>query len=82
MNRDEIFALINEERGSQDRKWGANRALTARTFLAILVEEVGEIAKASLEHDEENMKEELIQVASVVVAWLEGFDRMLPERNY
>lgn len=82
MNRDEVIYLINQERKFQNEKWGSGRALTARTWAAILFEEAGEVAKATLEHDEDNLKDEIIQVAAVCVAWLEDFDRMLPERNY
>lgn len=39
--------------------------------LAILMEEVGEVATAIQNGDIENLKEELIQVASVCVRWLE-----------
>jgi NTP pyrophosphatase (non-canonical NTP hydrolase) len=39
--------------------------------LAILIEEVGEVATAIQNGDIENLKEELIQVASVCVRWLE-----------
>lgn len=38
-------------------------------FLTVLVEEVGEVAKALLEGN--NLEEELIQVAAVCVRWLE-----------
>lgn len=38
--------------------------------LSVLVEEVGEVARAILE--ESNLREELIQVAAVAVAWAES----------
>jgi len=38
--------------------------------LAALVEEVGEVAKAF--HDGEDVRTELVHVAAVAVAWLEG----------
>lgn len=40
--------------------------------LAVLVEEVGEVARAM--NDGKGLREELIQVAAVAVAWLEAID--------
>lgn len=40
----------------------------------VLGEEIGEIAEAILEGDMANLREELIQAAAVVVAWIEGID--------
>lgn len=40
--------------------------------LAVITEEVGEVAKAMLEGT--NLREELIQVAAVAVAWAEALD--------
>lgn len=42
------------------------------TRLQVLVEEVGEVAKAMMESDREHVFEELIQVAAVAVACAEG----------
>lgn len=72
MSRDEIFELINKERDKQDAKWGAlPRHLSDMVWLTILVEEVGECAKAILKLDWHNLKLEIIQVATVAIAWLE-----------
>ena len=63
---------ITAERRRQDEKWGANRDLPDRTWLTILIEEVGECARASLEHaDSAALRAEIVQVAAVAVAWLE-----------
>lgn len=67
---DSVFEKILEELRRQDFKWGEDRTLDIRTWNTILMEEVGEVAKASLEHDEANYVEELIQVAAVSVAAL------------
>jgi NTP pyrophosphatase (non-canonical NTP hydrolase) len=40
----------------------------------VLNEEVGEVARAILESDNDNLREELIQVAAVCVAWVERLD--------
>lgn len=49
--------------------------------LAALVEEVGEVARAY--HDGGDVRTELVQVAAVAVAWVEGLDAhqlsILPE---
>lgn len=63
------------ERDRQDNKWGASRNLTGEVWLRILVEEVGEIAHALNEHDDENLREELVQVMATAMAWLENIDR-------
>jgi NTP pyrophosphatase (non-canonical NTP hydrolase) len=68
----EVFGRILERRGEQDIKWGPlPRNLPTRTWLAVLVEEVGEVAKADLEHDFDNYVYELIDVAAVVTAMLQ-----------
>jgi NTP pyrophosphatase (non-canonical NTP hydrolase) len=72
MNRSEIFNLINKERDKQDKKWGAlPRCLSDVIWLTILIEEVGECAQAVLKQDWGNLKVEIIQVATVAIAWLE-----------
>lgn len=66
-----IFDAISNERERQDAKWGADRHLNSREWLPILVEEIGEVAKAILEGKEIELRSELVHVAAVVVAWLE-----------
>jgi NTP pyrophosphatase (non-canonical NTP hydrolase) len=39
---------------------------------AVLAEECGEVARAVLEVDMRGLRDELVQVAAVAVAWLEG----------
>ena len=66
MNQEYIFDAIIQERKRQDRlhPW------TKKTNrLAIMVEEVGEIAQAL--QGEGNLEEELVQLAAVCVRWLE-----------
>ena len=83
MNRETIFALITEERARQDKLHPLPMAkandpeeiktistiINTTELLAVLVEEVGEIGRAI--QGEGNLQEELIQVASVCVRWLE-----------
>lgn len=59
-------------------KWGTNRDLALEVWLTILVEEVGELARAILEQKPtamEEMRSETIQIAAVAVAFLETLDR-------
>lgn len=78
MNRAEILARISGARELADIKW-------ERTSLAeplaghsdykiatILMEEVGEIARAIIENDNENLVDEIFDVLQVCVAWLES----------
>lgn len=74
---EQVLMEVRAERLRQDEKWGSQRALHPRTWLTILVEEVGEVANASLERDHANYREELVQVAAVAVAAVESYDHQL-----
>jgi NTP pyrophosphatase (non-canonical NTP hydrolase) len=68
-----VFNLIQNEMDFQDKKWGAQKHADC-TWLAILTEEVGEVAKECLENGFDNkpkkdMLKELVQVAAVSVQW-------------
>jgi len=72
---------ILRERCAQDAKWGEQNHPPLQ-WLAILTEEVGELAKEVNEHhwrEQPNtltkLRAELVQVAAVAVAWLECLDR-------
>lgn len=76
-----ILEEIVNERTRQDEKWGVQNCAPFE-WLSILVEEVGEVAKAAnnmtchyTEAAVENYREELVQVAAVVVSALECLDR-------
>jgi len=67
-----IAGAVRAERDRQDAKWGRDFEGRSDAFwLTILAEEFGEVANAILEHDEENVVVELVQVAAVVFSWLE-----------
>ena len=66
-----ILTWLTDERKRQDDKWGAQRHLDDNLWTTILGEEYGEICRAILEKDWENLKEELVQTAAVCVAALE-----------
>ena len=73
MNRRTILHEIIVERERQYQKWGRS-SHSFGAWLAILMEEVGEAAKAGLEDRYDELHKELIQCAAVLVAWLEeGF---------
>lgn len=75
-------AAIEAERGRQPRLWGDpwDFAETHPAIkLAILTEEVGEVAKAILdapkgsELETPELRRELVRVAAVAVSWVESF---------
>ncbi len=74
-----VMLEVARERTKQDAKWGEQNH-NGYTYLAILMEEVGEAAKAAL-HDQFGGKEagglrtELVQTAAVAVAMIECLDR-------
>jgi hypothetical protein len=70
---------IRYERQAQDKKWGIQNRSNLR-WLAILMEEVGELAMCLLNskhkgHPDYLRNKELIQVAAVCVAWMECLAR-------
>ena len=69
----EVLEEVMEERKRQDELWGEQNH-EDRIWLAILVEEVGEVANDINERSKE-LREELIQVAAVAVSWVESIDR-------
>ena len=85
MTRDDIWAAILAERERQAAKWDgphdwgwgdcSSDDVYVTVKLAVLNEEAGEVARAVLDRKPADLRTELIQVAAVAVAWLEG----LPE---
>jgi hypothetical protein len=79
-----IHDAIMEERKNQHSKWGgvhqwgvgdcSSIEVDDSTKVMVLTEECGEVSRAVLELDQQNLKEELIQVAAVAVAWLESLE--------
>lgn len=75
----EALRMILNERASQDATWGDQAHHPDAVWLAILTEEVGEMARVVLHakfggHDGtwDNALEEATQVAAVAMAWLEA----------
>lgn len=74
-----IMANIAAERTRQDAKWGIRPGDHPEWF-SIMFEEVFEVSKALNDRQPiDELREELIQVAAVAVAWIEGLDRMTDE---
>lgn len=74
MIRSDILAAINREREYQINRWDeAHDPNPAdKPWLAILMEEVGEVAQETLDGGTKaGLRQELIQVAAVCVKWLE-----------
>lgn len=82
MRRSDVYAAIDAEREAQQRKWGGTHGwghgdcsgtgITGTTKMAVLAEEVGEVARAVLDRTPDRLRTELVQVAAVAVAWLES----------
>ena len=80
-NQEQILADIKAERDHQDDLWGDQTHKSQETWIAILVEEVGEVARAVLdEQGLQHTRDELVQVAAVSVAYIEKLDKELQER--
>ena len=61
--------LIQVEREAQIEKWG-HQVHPDEKWVAILLEEAGEVAKAVLEKDDSALLQEMVQVAAVLQAWI------------
>lgn len=78
----EISEAIAAERARQRSIWGRDHAhghgdcsssdVSEWVKIAVVSEEVGEVARALLEGDRAALRRELVQVAAVCVAWLES----------
>jgi len=72
-----VLKDVLSERYKQDAKWGQQDHDEDR-WMVILMEEVGEVARAIFDENPANYREELVQVAAVAVAAIEAFDRKFP----
>lgn len=77
-----IYEAIQQERKRQDDKWGEQNHGDLY-WLGILMEEVGEIAKSVIEAPLQEGgavdQSEIVQAATVCVAWLEAIARRKAE---
>jgi hypothetical protein len=77
-----IYAAIDAERDRQAGAWNrphpwgwgdcSSPKVSLTTKAAVLLEETGEVARAVLDQKPDDLRRELVQVAAVAVAWLEG----------
>ena len=74
----DVLAMIRIERERQDAEWGEQNHEDLY-WLGILMEEVGEIAKAIIECRPADVGKELVEAAAVSVAWLECLKRKWSE---
>jgi NTP pyrophosphatase (non-canonical NTP hydrolase) len=79
-----IYFDIGMERERQDAKWGDQSANDPCVWATVLSEECGEAAQAALHVQFEHrltiadLRNELVQVAAVAVAWIEAIDGASP----
>jgi NTP pyrophosphatase (non-canonical NTP hydrolase) len=71
-----IMAQVSEERQAQDARWGEQNH-PFEYWNCILMEEIGEVSKAFMEKDDDNLRVELVQCAAVLMAMIECGDRNL-----
>ncbi len=78
-----VMMQVLNERARQNAKWGPEHHLawTHERALAVLMEEVGEAAKAANEGSSTEFCDEMIQVAAVAIAAVEGVLSGGPERR-
>ena len=84
MKRGAVYRLIGAERSRQQKAWNrehehgygdcSSDRVTEPIKAAVLGEEYGEVCRALLDGDAEGLRNELVQVAAVAVAWLEGLE--------
>ncbi len=77
--QDQVMLDVLDERDRQDKKWGEQNH-DPFTYLTILLEEMGELAKCALHHrfggpEKFNLREEAVQTAAVAMAIVECLDR-------
>ena len=76
----QVLDEVLGERMRQHDLWG-QQDHDESVWMIILMEEVGEAAKACFENNADNYREELVQVAAVAVAMVEAFDRKFPKED-
>lgn len=79
-----VLGAVAAERERQQKLWNrshewgygdcSSEGVAPSVKLAVLGEEYGEVAQALLERDRYKLREELVQLAAVAVAWVENID--------
>lgn len=70
--QDEFLKAVKVERQRQIQKWGLEWR-SPELLIAVLMEEVGEVARAAMENDSEQYLIELVQVAAVACQMYEAY---------
>jgi NTP pyrophosphatase (non-canonical NTP hydrolase) len=73
-NNEYFLIVVDElaaERRRQIEKWGDHRMMANWSWMPVIIEEIGEVAKAMLQGDLPKVHHELVHVGAVAVAWLE-----------
>lgn len=85
--REKAMALVDAERDRQMAKWGDQSSNPRWLWYAILGEEFGEVGTALMDivvtqvepeyviEGREELRDEIVQVAAVAVAWLEALEK-------
>ncbi len=77
LEREDILYLLFKRREHQEKKYGDGStrwlASSDRKYV-ILGEEVGEVGRAILENNPENLVDELLDVLATSFAWLESLE--------
>ncbi len=71
-----VFEAVIEERIRQD-SLHPDDPPSDPDFAVVLMEEVGEVAKATFECDYDELETELVQTMAVCLRWLQNLDREL-----
>jgi NTP pyrophosphatase (non-canonical NTP hydrolase) len=75
-----VLSDVVAERDRQDAKWGEQNHPPMK-WVAILAEEVGEVAEAALDGGGPEYRAEMVQAAAVCLAAVESFDRAARRRS-
>ena len=73
ISKAEFYRLVKNELDAQNAKWG-NQYHSDEKWLAITVEELGELAESILEGNEFDFIEEAVQLTAVLVNWITSRD--------
>lgn len=73
-----VLSDVLDERVRQVKKWGP-QSHDDGYWALILGEEYGEVCQAAMDKPVQELRDELIQVAAVAVAWVEDLDAKNPQ---
>jgi NTP pyrophosphatase (non-canonical NTP hydrolase) len=72
--RREILRQLDLQQSGKFKYIAYDRGCSNETRLAMLVEEIGEVARGLQESNWKNLKEELVQVAAIATSWVARLD--------